>query len=278
MNDYINSSSLDHKMDLQPLIFTSKQSTEQPLTIWSHGQYACRFAYQMAEESAETGLENQDYLAFIVRGHRCRFVLCDGVSLSFHGEYAARFLGEHLLMWLDDEQIEDRSLESLKAYLYALTAEATKELDQLVIPSDLPIMVQEVLEDKRRRGSEAMFICGSIDQPVEYNIPGRWWVAWQGDCRVRRWVDGVEIPIGDKLNEHSRGRWSTRSGLVGEALQIHSGQWMKDQEHILTIYSDGLQVLDKEPDRVSDNRLQEMLSSLRYRDIDDDISFMEVRC
>ncbi|WP_235074862.1 hypothetical protein [Paenibacillus alvei] len=158
---------------------------DQPLMTIEQSSFRCRFAYARAGETAQYKDNNQDYLAFRIDGGSLSFVLCDGVSLSYQGDFAARFLGAHLLDWIAVQS--ELNAESLHAYLDSLRDAAAEQMSGLPIPSGLPPLVKEVLEDKKRIGSEAMFTCGRIDGTDgtdEAEPYSRIWLAWHGDGDV----------------------------------------------------------------------------------------------
>ncbi|HRO23607.1 MAG TPA: protein phosphatase 2C domain-containing protein [Promineifilum sp.] len=122
-----------------------------------------RYAYARAADSRRDDEPGQDYLAFRDGADHFVFAVCDGVGQSFYGDLAARLLGDALVDWLETgPPVADHPaalVDSLPAFLSALTATAAERVDQYPIP-DGPPLLREVLLEKQARGSEAMFVCG----------------------------------------------------------------------------------------------------------------------
>src|SRR5207249_4736565 len=96
------------------------------------------------------------------------FEVCDGVGQSFYGDLASRLLGELLSDWLSSLVVSSTpSVSELRAalamFLGEATVKATAAVDAMPLPSDTPPILEEVLNDKRKSGSESTFVCGRID-------------------------------------------------------------------------------------------------------------------
>ena len=130
----------------------------------------------------------QDFIALKMDEEVCHFVLCDGVGLSYRGDVASRLLGQGLMNWLDT--VEEPTSSSLERKLKELTHEADREMRTHSLSSENPKLLREVLEEKQRKGSEAMYICGRIERSSGFRRKGRLWLAWQEtpgyDCGVSR--------------------------------------------------------------------------------------------
>lgn len=63
---------------------------------------AYRFAYARSADTRASGDVGQDYLAVREGPQTLVFALCDGVSQSFYGDLAARYLGDALVAWLGE--------------------------------------------------------------------------------------------------------------------------------------------------------------------------------
>lgn len=251
------------------------QHMEHPVTIIDH-PYRCRYGYARAEETVQQRENGQDFLGLHLQGNGCSFVLCDGVSMSYQGDFAARFLGEQLLGWLADLGAPP-SEQAFHAYIGGLTGPATKAVEGLPIPHGTPQLLREVLEEKRRRGSESMFICGRIERASRSGLrKGRLWLAWQGDCRLRLWVNGSEVkaPFQDKIRIGER--WSTLTGPVGGAPHLFTMELPRSGTYRLLCYTDGLRELDGCSGTPSDSELQRMLDQPQGGALTDDASFIEV--
>ncbi|MCM3340099.1 hypothetical protein M3650_16005 [Paenibacillus sp. MER TA 81-3] len=258
--------------------YVCSQLAEQPVTTIER-TFRCRHAYARAEETARLQENGQDFIALHMQGDTLSFVLCDGVSMSYQGDFAARFLGERLLDWLVSQAVLKEPL--FHEYVSALTGPATTEVEQLAVPAGAPRLLREVLKDKKRRGSEAMFVCGRIDginQSRRFR-KGRLWLAWQGDCRLRLWHNESEYrqPFADKCRTSER--WSSLYGPVGDRPHVLQMDCQQSGSHRyrLLLYTDGLHELDAYSERVSDKELQRMLDQPQEGVLADDASLIEIQ-
>lgn len=232
-----------------------------------------RFAYARSADSRSNDDTGQDYLALCKDNGRLAFVVCDGVSQSFFGDLAAEFLGKNLVQYMYKLSTPLVSGESthqhLAQYLQEISEIASQEIAAYRYPDEMPGMLQVVLEKKRQMGSESTFVAGIID------LANDWYsLAWMGDSRLRLWSTNGEITaqLGD--NFHTRERWSSRKGLVGE-LHIFSG--VKSEIKHLMAYSDGLAVLDRaiHADGCSNAALDMLIEEARQQPTSDDTSLFE---
>jgi hypothetical protein len=204
---------------------------------------------------------------------RLAFALCDGVSQSFMGDLAARLLGEGLIAWLwdRDERVSDPSSfhAALDQHLRGLVERASDQVRAFQLPAELPPMVVEVLEQKRLLGSESTFAAGLLNFST-----GQVLLAWMGDSRLRVWGrhDTRTIDLGDTF--HTRERWSSRQGLVGQSHLVVLP--LLDMLR-LDVYSDGLAALDDYKDIVDDQALDALIRTIGETPASDDISFLEIR-
>lgn len=253
--------------------YESKQTGEEPLTKITDS-FTCRYAYGRAAESVMLSERGQDYLALRVNDDVCHFVLCDGVGLSYRGDVASRLLGQGLMHWLETN--EEFTSASLERRLMELTHEAEREVSALSLSSETPQLLREVLEEKQRKGSEAMYICGRIELPSRFRRKGKLWLAWQGDSRVRLWRKDNEITslLGDRF--HTAERWSSRQGPVGGSPHVFSCKLDSDIDYRLQLYSDGLLDLDSMKDPVPDEQVQVLMNARHTGGLEDDASFLEI--
>ncbi|AWP27020.1 PP2C family serine/threonine-protein phosphatase [Paenibacillus sp. Cedars] len=252
--------------------YESKQTGEEPLTR-IRDLFTCRYAYGRAAESVKLSEKGQDFLAFSLNEDVCRFVLCDGVGLSYRGDVASRLLGQGLMEWLENQ--EELSSASLERKLKELSLEADRELRDLSVDSTTPMLLREVLEEKQRMGSEAMYICGRIELPTRFRRKGRLWLAWQGDSRVRLWHKQRELTslFGDHFRTAER--WSSRIGPVGGKPHVYSSRLDHESEYRLQLYSDGLNDLDAVMEHIPDEQVQVLMNALHTDGLEDDASFLE---
>lgn len=186
-----------HKLsDRRSAFIISSQSFYVSLWLWK----ICRIC--------QYGESGQDFAAVRIHKSVCCFVLCDGVGLSYRGDFAARYLGSSLLDWM--ERGQDLSADQLRGYLERLAGTAAEELDQRPLDHESGLM-RSVLEDKRRQGSQSMYICGKIELPKR-GSRGRLRLAWQGDSRLRLWNGAEEI---SELFDHTFLQRSAGQQVVG---------------------------------------------------------------
>ncbi|CCF13426.1 MULTISPECIES: hypothetical protein [Brevibacillus] len=257
------------------------QHTEQSVTR-EEEHFVWRYAYARALETQHAQEKGQDYLTFARNEQSFLFALCDGVSLSYCGELAAKMLGDGLLDWLasdlfEKEEREEFLLQQLDIHLQSLTTVTSRIIDNHPIPSSITGLLRDVLESKRTHGSEAMYICGRIDLPSHSFPNGRILFAWQGDLRLRLFNQELEITECLQGTFTTQERWSTLHGPVGG--KPHLFQSSLAGQHRFTrmiAYTDGLATLDKCYPLPTDNELQSMILQAGDSPLSDDIALMDV--
>jgi hypothetical protein len=258
---------------------------DEDIYLRSHtsGAFALRYASVRSGESRDSDQPGQDFVSFAAGEGYLTFAVCDGVGQSFYGDLAARFLGRHLLGWLDDdgESLPDieRLAEELTAFLEALTNEATREVASVVISPDLPELLREVLEEKREWGSETTFVCGRIDLPRDDLPEGRLLLCWLGDSRLRlgkRNTWGRQIV---EVTDESPDRWSSARGLVKGTprltLQPLVPEGLTNVGNVL-VYTDGLKLLDKHTIPLGGKDLDDLIVEASSSLQGDDASVLEI--
>jgi hypothetical protein len=250
--------------------FKSNQRKEEELSFLNTDFFQLCYGFYRARETRENGEKSQDYLVFQEENGTLAFVLCDGVSLSFYGDTAAKFLGDKLVAWLmkQDEILFEEGKALFHAYLETLTEEATKHIEAVPVNSHLPELVKSVLEEKRNNGSEAMFVCGRID--ALSNGLYRLFLSSGGDIRVRFFSDNGEEVYQSKLETGVR--WSTKRGLIGEKVNIVIEK--SCAFHKLLLYSDGLALLDEK--EIGSDEIKEAISQSLATPESDDVSLLEI--
>ncbi|MDW8270219.1 MAG: protein phosphatase 2C domain-containing protein, partial [Anaerolineae bacterium] len=242
---------------------------ETPVTVRRRAQFGYRYAYARSADSRAGNDVGQDYLALREDGVRLAFALCDGVGQSFYGDLAARLLGDALVdrLWQDGFADEAVFRKEVTALLDALVGQGMSEVAAYPIPQGLPPMLHQVLEEKRALGSEATFVAGLLDTAAN-----RLFLAWMGDSRLRLWGREGELTaqLGDTF--HTRERWSTRRGRVGE---LHTFSLSLQGLRSLVAYSDGLAALDgrRPPSHFA---LQSLIDDAQDAANSDDISYLEI--
>lgn len=215
------------------------QQVETPVTSFRHGPFRYRFLYARSSECQTAHDPGQDYLTVRQSDEALVFALCDGVSQSFFGELAARFLGDALLDWLwwqwPKVAHSEHAGAALGEFLSGLAERGTRAVMNHPLPAELPGFLRDVLEEKRRHGSESTFACGRIDLAQGQTV-----FAWMGDSRLRLWSDRGELsaPQDSFLTAQ---RWSSRWGLVGGVPSLIRPAVPVTRA---IAYTDGLSVLD----------------------------------
>jgi len=258
------------------------QERETQVRVVPGGAVSYRFAYARAADTRAAGDVGQDYLTVREDAHTFTFVLCDGVSQSFYGDLAARYLGDALLAWLSGHLPATVDAEpirtALAAHLRELTESATGQVQRLSLPPDLPPMLREVLQEKRALGSESTFVCGRIDLTGGDFPAGRVVLAWMGDSRLRLWTgdDAHTTDLGGVFETAQR--WSTRRGPVGGDVNVFIAPLERDGRRInrLMAYSDWLAGLDDWSRDPSNHAVQDLITQAGEAATSDDVSFLEV--
>ncbi|XID94307.1 hypothetical protein ACF3MZ_07230 [Paenibacillaceae bacterium WGS1546] len=241
-----------------------------------------RYGYFRSSECREAGEPGQDYLTIAERDNSLSFVLCDGISQSYYGEFAAKFVGDRLLDWLSSVEAHpaDPMLEwqrELDRYMRELTVEAGVRLQDHLVPPDIQGWLRDVLTEKKKRGSATMYCGGRIDFPGKPYPDGRLLLAWQGDIRCRIWRDREERTeelFGDRF--HTRHQWNSVAGPVGGMPNLFCSSLLQGgNTGELLVYSDGFQALDRFP-FLSDLPLAELMANEASRPSSDDICFYQV--
>lgn len=254
---------------IDPTKETSVQFIKRPF-------FNYRYAYARSADSQSSNDTGQDYLTFFEDQHTIIFALCDGVSQSFFGDLAARFLGQALVKWLGSTapSTADDFCSALDQHLANLTQAASQHVSKFVIPDDIPPMLQDVLEEKRVFGSESTFVCGRIDFPKDSLPNGRLMLAWMGDSRLRLWGNGQERSqvLGNTF--HTDQRWSTRRGPVGGRPNCFVSSLSGVNR--IAAYSDGLTVLDSYQTLPDNNAVNKVITDSQNQPQSDDIAFLEI--
>jgi len=249
------------------------QEYETPLTLCQHSAFGYRYVYARSADSRLHAQPGQDFLAWRENEDRLSFALCDGVSQSFFGELASRFLGTALVDWfwrIDLSGSNSQTFtESLGTFLDDLTSEASAIVAAHPLPDDMPAVVRSVMEEKRALGSESTFVAGRIDI-----LEKQLWLAWMGDSRLRLW--GPEGEMSARLGDtfHTAERWSSRRGRVGA---LHTAVFPLEAIHYLAVYSDGLDLLDRFMSRhLRDASIQAYIELAGRQPTSDDVSYYEL--
>ncbi|MCM3204994.1 protein phosphatase 2C domain-containing protein [Paenibacillus illinoisensis] len=251
--------------------YVSAQTGEQPLTRYQ-GAFKCRYGYGRAAETVHQGDSGQDFAAVRMDGNVCTFVMCDGVGMSYLGDFAARFLGNALLEWL--EKTSNPTVEAMEHLLQELTVPASEQLKKIQLLDNSPLLLREVLMEKRSRGSQAMYVCGRIELSRGMG-KSRIWMAWQGDSRIRLWRNGQEQSGAFQNHCRTNERWSTLEGPVGGKPNIYEAK-LSNEPIRLQLYTDGLNDLDAIQAYIPDEHIQVLLDAAHTGGLEDDAAFIEL--
>lgn len=248
--------------------------------------WSLRYAMSRSAEGKECDELNQDFLQLVADEHRLAFAVCDGVSLSFCGQIAAQIVGTQMAerLFSKSEYTDRQSLicdegtiaSELKAWLGQLCKEGTKLVQAYELPAYMNPIVQDVLEEKRLKGSESAFVAGVI-QKCQLSGDVMLMLCWQGDIRARLWLQDKEFPLRDASVVCTEERWSTRTGCVG-SLHVKKYRWSAAQaeQAKLVVYSDGLALLDPIPHVASEAQLRSIMSETLSMANSDDMTYVEI--
>ncbi|SFF06594.1 hypothetical protein SAMN05428981_11416 [Bacillus sp. OV194] len=260
--------------------YYSDQKKETPVSSVYRDPFSIRYGYARSSETQEADDSGQDFLAFEVKDRSLVFAVCDGVSLSFCGDLAARFLSGKLIQWLgelpaDEYRDEAGVKEKLASYLTELTVEGTETIRKHRLPNFMPPILREVLEEKRTKGSETMFICGRIDMADEMTSQAGMFLASSGDIRLRVWNSSGEVTSDGKMQPETKKRWSTKDGLIGGDIHTVTGQSFGEVRRI-AVYSDGFSAIDGLKQLPSTDQLQILVKKSLQSPLSDDLSFLDI--
>lgn len=257
-----------------------EQRSEGPLHVNRGRVFSYRYAYARSADSQRDDEPGQDYLVFRELDDHFVFAACDGVSQSFFGDLAARFLGDALTNWLTQEippAMDGPAVQNaIHTFLSDLTRNATQRIENHPVPAE-PALLYEVLLDKKARGSEAMFACGRIDAPSPQFLAGRVVLAWMGDMRLYLWRTNGRVNLGG--SHETDHRWSTKRGPVGGQVNVYVAPLAPVGNPVtrLVVYSDGLSQLDSQLDNsLSNQALQQIIWDTKSRPDSDDITYFEL--
>lgn len=260
------------------------QATDTSLKIINSDFFFSRYLFLRAAETRNAGELNQDYLGFRYDRQKYVFVLCDGVSQSFFGELAAKFLGNKILNWLWElsfEKVESSDFYRMfNHYLNSQCGEATQDVLNHPLPINIPSLLQDVLEQKRKNGSETTFVCGRIDLPKGRDFDGFMRLSWMGDTRLRLWESSKRYltELEGKFNTDQR--WSSLKGLTNGEPQFYSAPFLKGgipRFSLIEAYTDGFELLDRFKRPATNKEIRVLADKIQSLPTSDDISYLGIR-
>ena len=258
------------------------QRHETPVTLVQSGAFGIRYAYARSADTGRAGQSGQDYVAIRAEAERLVFVLCDGVGQSFFGEIGSQILGDALLRWLwklpGDSQGSSLVLEDwvgkLHEYLKTVSASATPLVGEKDLKDIQAGLLREVLEDKRKEGSQSNFVCGAFDAPSRDLQAGRLLLFWLGNAKLQIWRAGTNLTERLEAAWDDRERWSSLTGAVGR-VHAYRSDWR--QIDCVIGHSDGLDPVRRvlKP-ALASQVIDQNIDQLRRQPNSDDISFVEI--
>ncbi|MGN4423113.1 hypothetical protein ACTFQN_04515 [Bacillus cereus group sp. MYBK30-1] len=248
------------------------QEKETVLQEKKSEHFTYRYSYVRAKETQDLNESGQDFIAFQDTGTRFIFVLCDGVGMSFHGEIAAKFLGMKLLNLFETFQEKEQDISLLlNEELEKWKEEGAEEVRAFQLPEETPWLLRDVLEEKRRKGSEAMFIAGKIELiPNQDEVQVM--IVTHGDSFVQLFQEQKGCLNVMKFERNIEKRWSTHRGIIGSKLEVFSKTLSREKVNRIVIHSDGIRSLMQ-------YNFEEVLKEIgrtQCSPTSDDISFLDI--
>ncbi|MGG3446367.1 protein phosphatase 2C domain-containing protein [Bacillus nitratireducens] len=248
------------------------QEKETVLQEKNSKHFTYRYSYVRAKETQELNESGQDFLVFQDNGISFIFVLCDGVGMSFHGEIAAKFLGMKLLNLFETCQEKGQDISTLlNKKLKNWTEEASEEVSAFQLPEETPWLLRDVLEEKRKQGSEAMFIGGKIELiPNQDKVHVT--IVTHGDSFIQLFQEQKNCLHVMNFERNIEKRWSTHRGIIGSELEVFSKTLSREEVNRIVIHSDGLMSLMQ-------YNFEEVLKEIERAQCSptsDDISFLDI--
>ncbi|MDQ2717437.1 MAG: protein phosphatase 2C domain-containing protein [Chloroflexota bacterium] len=237
------------------------------------------------QESQAQALVNQDYVQMWVQrdGSSLCFCVCDGVGSSYRGDFAAHYLGTHLVKWLCALTPADLSLTASATHLHtdmlAWARDAHTHLLRLPLSPEMPALVGEVLAELRDSyGSGAVFFAGRIDcaswsTDLSVSHPTEAFFCWMGNVTARVFITADQyITLGGE--EEQGGQWSTACGLRGSLTTWNIGLTTIER---LIVHTDGLQAIGHTLANLDDAALQARVQQLLTLPGSDDMTVLDLR-
>ncbi len=228
----------------------------------------------------------QDY-ALLVSHYQSSLAFCvsDGVGESYRGDFAAYYLANRLVDWLQtipDLHVKAHHLTTqLEPQLHRWAKIGQAQLKKQALPTGLPVLLHEILLEQRdTRGSEAVFFAGRIDyEPSPFSQTSRNRLAffcWMGNISAQLFfVPHKYTLLGNDENAMSdENRWSTRHGPRGMLTGLIMDFSMVER---LIVHTDGFIPLSKELAHLDNEILQTRVSDLLHLPVNDDMTVLDIQ-
>jgi hypothetical protein len=260
---------------LRPII-TLNQDNDTPARREITPGAVLTYVYNRSRDSRQHDAPGQDFVAYSYTAERIVFAVCDGVSQSFYGDLAARFLGEHLAAWLG--HLDPVLAPRLSAETFAVLVDErlrtwVPEASALVaaksVGEQVPPMLADALARKREVGSESMFVAGLIDL-----AGGQLMACWMGDMRLWVWdAENQPLDLPGAVWE-MRERWSSRVGPKNGSPRV----MILPLEGVarITAHSDGVGSRTSDLRMVTPERLDALARELDAAPASDDVAILDI--
>ena len=261
---------------MSPAGIITDQTQKTPISDGPNSApFRFRYGFDRSADSINANQTGQDCLTIEWDGNRLVAVLCDGVSQSFFGDLSAKFLSENLSGFLIDRSLildSDQFFSQTIGFLNQLSIEFSQTIENYSLENITPEFLRAVLERKRHLGSEAVFSAMVLDKSRAIAA-----LLWAGDSRIRIWNKRIEVTREHLLFEEflTQERWSSHKGLVGDLHFKFLSPYDFDE---LVLYSDGLEIADKETNLFSmDNvQIERLINRTKNTAGSDDITFFQM--
>jgi hypothetical protein len=263
----------------------SKQHEETFLHESLDGDLEVRLLSFRCNDARQEALPCQDYALLVSRTQSSlTFCVSDGVGSSYRGDFAAHYLTNRLIGWLQnlpDLHVKAHTLTTQLEPLLHLWAEVGQgELIHQPLPPDIPEMLREILlEQSTLYGSEAVFFAGRID--YEHSAPFRTqqdrqaFFCWMGNISAQLFVaPGKYMLLSEEETMSDENRWSTRRGPRGILTGLTMNFSMAER---LIVHTDGFISISKELARLDDEALQERAVDLLLLPANDDMTMLDLQ-
>ncbi len=274
--------------DFKPRYPTLIESRQQEETFYRQSLgngVEVRLLSFRCHDAQQGDLPCQDY-ALLVFHQQSSLVFCvsDGVGGSYRGNFAAYYLANRLVDWLQtlpDLHVKAHTLTTqLEPLLHRWAKIGQEQLEKQALPTETPRLLREILlEQRSSHGSETVFFAGRIDyerHPFSQTQQERHaFFCWMGNVSAQLFVPDKYVPLNDEEDAMSdENRWSTRHGPHGTLTGLTMKFSMVER---LIVYTDGFVPISKELAELNDERLQSRAGELLHLPANDDMTVLDLQ-